>query len=161
MPIIQDSVVTIHYTLKDDAGEVLDRSQAGEPLTYLQGHGQLISGLERQLLGKNAGDKLSVSVPATEGYGEYNQGLVQEVPRHLLQGIDDIRPGLRLRAETDQGPRSVIVTKVADDAVTLDANHPLAGKTLHFDIEIAAVRDATDDELAHGHVHGPGGHHHH
>lgn len=160
MTISQDSVVTIHYTLTDDDGDILDRSAAGEPLSYLHGHGQLIPGLERELSGKSAGDKLSVSVPAADGYGEYKESLVQEVPRHLLEGIDDLRPGMRLKAQTDQGPRSVTVTKVADQVVTLDANHPLAGKTLHFDIEVAAVRDATDEELSHGHVHGPGGHDH-
>lgn len=160
MSITQDSVVTLHYTVKDDAGELLDRSPEGEPVSYLHGHGNLIPGLERELSGKNAGDKLSVNVAPAEGYGEYDRNLVQDVPRQLLQDIESLRPGMRLRAQTDQGARSVTVTHVADDAVTLDANHPLAGKHLHFDIEITDVRDATHDELEHGHVHGPGGHDH-
>jgi FKBP-type peptidyl-prolyl cis-trans isomerase SlyD len=160
MTIKQDSVVTIHYTLTDDAGEVLDSSPAGQPLSYLHGHGNLIPGLERQLTGKSVGDKLSLKVAPAEGYGEYHQSLVQSIPRERLAGIGEVRPGMRLRAETDKGPRSVTVTYVADDLVTLDANHPLAGRNLNFKIEIASVRQATDEELAHGHVHGPGDHHH-
>jgi FKBP-type peptidyl-prolyl cis-trans isomerase SlyD len=126
----------------------------------LHGHGQLIPGLERELTGKSAGAKLSVKVSPADGYGERNPGLVQEVPRHLLDGVRDLRPGMRLQAETDTGPRSVLVTQVLDEVVTLDANPPLAGQTLHFDVQIVEVREATDEELAHGHVHGPGGHHH-
>jgi FKBP-type peptidyl-prolyl cis-trans isomerase SlyD len=160
MSITQNSVVTLHYTLKNDAGEVLESTADGQPMSYLHGQGNLIPGLERELTGKSVGDSLSVKVLPADGYGERNPSLVQEVPRHLLDGVRDLRLGMRLRAETDQGPRSVLVTKIADEAVTLDANHPLAGQTLHFDIEIAEVREATRDELTHGHVHGPGGHHH-
>jgi FKBP-type peptidyl-prolyl cis-trans isomerase SlyD len=160
MSITQNSVVTLHYTLKNDASEVLESSLNGQPLAYLHGRGQLIPGLERELTGKSAGEKLSVKVSPADGYGEHNPGLVQEVPRHMLDGVRDLRPGMRLQAETDTGPRSVLVTQVLDEVVTLDANHPLAGKTLHFDVQIVQVREATDEELAHGHVHGPGGHHH-
>lgn len=156
MSITQDSVVTLHYTLKDDAGQLLERSPADEPVSYLHGHGNLIPGLERELSGKNAGDRLSVQVAPAEGYGEYDKDLVQDVPRDLLKDIDSLRPGMRLTAQTDQGARSVTVTHIADDTVTLDANHPLAGKQLHFEIEITGVRDATSEELEHGHVHGPG-----
>jgi FKBP-type peptidyl-prolyl cis-trans isomerase SlyD len=160
MLIAQDSVVTLHYTLKDDAGEVLDSSSAGEPLAYLHGHGNLIPGLERALAGKGPGDKLQVRVPPAEGYGEYDRQLIQRVPRRNLRGISNLRAGMRLQANTGQGVRSVTVTQIAGDMVTLDANHPLAGKSLNFEVEIAEVREATPEEIAHGHVHQPGGHHH-
>lgn len=159
MTIKKDSAVTFHYTLKDDAGAVIDSSQSGEPLAYLHGHGNLVPGLERELEGKNSGDKLSVKVSPGEGYGEYSRSLVQKVPRRSLKGIARITVGMRLHAQTEQGPRAVTVTHVAGDMVTIDANHPLAGKNLNFEIEINEVRAATEDELAHGHVHGPGGHH--
>lgn len=160
MAIGTDSVVTIHYTLKDDTGEVLDHSEPGEPLAYLHGHGNLISGLEKELSGKSAGDSLTVTVPAAEGYGEYDDNLVQSVPRRALRGIKDVKVGMRLHAQTAEGPRAVTVTKVLGDMVTLDGNHPLAGKSLHFDVQIEAVRPASEEELSHGHVHGPDGHHH-
>jgi FKBP-type peptidyl-prolyl cis-trans isomerase SlyD len=161
MTISRDSVVTIHYTLKDDAGEVIDSSASGEPLAYLHGHGNIVPGLERELTGRNAGDKLSVRVAPAEGYGEYDKGLVQSVPRRALGGIKDVRPGMHLHAQTEEGPRTVTVTDVTGDSVTLDGNHPLAGKHLNFDIQIEEVRQATEEELSHGHVHGPHGHHGH
>ena len=161
MPIAQDSVVTIHYTLKDDAGEVIDSSVTAEPLAYLHGHGNLVPGLERELEGKQAGDKLNVQVSAADGYGEFNKELVQRVPRRALQGISNLRVGLRLQAQTPEGPRPVVITNITGDMVTIDGNHPLAGKALNFEIEITDVREATEEELSHGHVHGPGDHHHH
>jgi FKBP-type peptidyl-prolyl cis-trans isomerase SlyD len=161
MSIQQDSVVSIHYTLKDDKGAVLDSSPEGQPLSYLHGHGNLIPGLERELTGKGAGDKLQVAIAPGDAYGEYQQELVQQVPRSALSNIPDVRPGMQLSAQTDKGPRSVTVKEVGGDTVTLDANHPLAGMTLHFAVEVADVRNASAEELAHGHVHGPGGHHHH
>jgi FKBP-type peptidyl-prolyl cis-trans isomerase SlyD len=160
MPIARDSVVTIHYTLKDDAGGVIDSSASGEPLAYLHGHGNIVPGLEKELTGRDVGDKISVKVAPAEGYGEYDKDLVQSVPRRALSGIKDVRPGMHLHAQTEQGPRTVTVTRVAGDMVTLDGNHPLAGKNLHFDIQVEDVRQATEEELTHGHVHGPHGHHH-
>ncbi len=160
MTVTRDSIVTIHYTLRDDAGTIIDSSTSGEPLAYLHGHGNLVPGLERELAGKNAGDKLSVKLAAADGYGEYDKQLVQRVPLRSLRGISDLKVGMRLQAQTQQGPRAVMVTHIAGDMVTLDGNHPLAGKNLSFEIEIAAVRAATQEELSHGHVHGPGGHHH-
>ena len=160
MSIARDSVVVIHYTLKDDAGEVIDSSASGEPLAYLHGHGNIVPGLEKELTGRDAGDKISVKVSPAEGYGEYDKGLVQSVPRRALRGIKDVRPGMHLHAQTEQGPRTVTVTRVAGDMVTLDGNHPLAGKNLNFDIRIEEVRPATEEELSHGHVHGAHGHHH-
>ena len=160
MSISQDQVVSIHYTLTDEAGLVIDRSADGEPLTYLHGHGNLIAGLERELAGKSAGERLNVTIAPTDAYGEYDRALVQQVPRRALKGVPNLRVGLQLEAHTPQGPRVVRVTRLAGDMVTLDGNHPLAGKTLKFAVEIAAVRDATAEELTHGHVHGPGGHAH-
>jgi len=160
MSIAQDQVVSIHYTLRDDAGEVVDRSADGAPLAYLHGHGQLIPGLERELTGKKPGERLQVKVPPAEAYGEYDHALVQKVPRRALKGVGDPRVGMRLQAQTPQGPRAVTVTQVSGDLVTLDGNHPLAGKNLNFEVEVAAVRPATEEDLAHGHVHGAGGHHH-
>ena len=160
MTITPDTVVTLHYTLKDDAGEVIDSSAAGEPLAYLHGHGNIVPGLERELTGRNAGDKLSVRVLPAEGYGEYDKDLVQSVPRRALRGIKDVQPGMHLHAQTEHGPRTLTVTRVAADMVTLDGNHPLAGKHLNFDIHIEDVRQATEEELSHGHVHGAHGHHH-
>ena len=160
MSISPDQVVSIHYTLRDDSGEVIDRSAQGEPLAYLHGRGQLIAGLERELTGREAGDRLDVKIAPAEGYGEYDRELVQQVPRRALKGVGQLRVGLRLQAQTPDGPRAVTVTQLNGDMVTLDGNHPLAGKTLHFQVEVAAVRAATEEELAHGHVHGAGGHHH-
>jgi FKBP-type peptidyl-prolyl cis-trans isomerase SlyD len=150
MSIQQDQVVSIHYTLKNDAGDVLDSSADGEPLTYLHGHGNLIAGLERELTGRKAGDKLQVKIPPADGYGEYDKALIQKVPRRALKGIP----------KTEEGVRAVTVSHVAGDMVTLDGNHPLAGQNLNFEVEVAEVRPASAEELSHGHVHGPGGHHH-
>lgn len=159
MSIKQNSVVTFRYTLKDDAGEIIDSSAEGEPLAYLHGHGNLVPGLERELEGKSSGDRLSVKVSPADGYGEYSAQLVQKIPRRSLKGVAQVTVGMRLHAQTEQGPRAVTVTHVMGDMVTIDANHPLAGKNLNFDIEIDGVREPTEEELAHGHVHGPGGHH--
>lgn len=161
MAIAQDSVVTIHYTLKDDAGEIIDSSVDAEPLPYLHGHGNLVPGLERELEGKNVGDKINVTVQPQDGYGDYDKKLVQRVPRRALQGIANIRVGLRLQMQSPEGPRTVVVTNVMGDMVTLDGNHPLAGKALNFEVEVTDIRPATEEELSHGHVHGPGDHHHH
>ena len=161
MQVARDAVVLIHYTLTNDAGEVLDSSSGGEPLAYLHGGGNIVAGLEEALEGKAAGDKLNVALPAEKAYGPRDASLVQQVPRRAFQGVSDLRPGMRFTAQTEQGPRAVVVTRVAGDMVTVDGNHPLAGQAHNFDVEIAEVRAATAEELQHGHVHGPGGHHHH
>jgi FKBP-type peptidyl-prolyl cis-trans isomerase SlyD len=160
MSITQDQVVSIHYTLTDDAGEIIDHSAEGEPLAYLHGRGNLIPGLERELTGKSAGDKLRVKIPPADGYGAYDAALVQRVPRRALKGVADLRLGMRLQTQTAQGARTVTVTQISGGMVTLDGNHPLAGKNLTFEVQVAAVRAATAEELSHGHVHGAGGHHH-
>jgi FKBP-type peptidyl-prolyl cis-trans isomerase SlyD len=160
MQITKDAVALIHYTLTDDEGTKLDSSEGGEPLAYIHGNGNLIPGLERELEGKTAGDKLSVKIAPADAYGEYDKALVQRIPRRSLKGIDNIYVGMQLHAQSDHGTRAVTVTQVVGDMVTIDGNHPLAGKQLNFDVEVAAVRAATEEELSHGHVHGPGGHHH-
>ena len=161
MQIASDAVVSIHYTLTDDSGATLDSSAGGEPLAYLHGKGNLIPGLENALVGKQAGDKLQVKVAPAEGYGEYDKALLQNVPRRSFKGVGNVQVGMQFQVQSPQGPRAVTVTRVAGDMVTVDGNHPLAGKNLNFDIEITDVRVASEEELAHGHVHGPGGHHHH
>ena len=160
MDITADRVVTIHYTLKDDSGTVLDSSAGSDPLAYIQGHGNLISGLEKALEGKTGGDRLAVAIAPADGYGIRNEALIQRVPRRTLQGAGEIRKGMQFQARTDDGMRMFTVTGIVGDMVTLDGNHPLADKTLHFDVEIVEVREASAEELEHGHVHGPGGHHH-
>ena len=160
MEITADTVVLIHYTLKDDSGAVLDSSAGGEPLAYIQGHGNLVPGLEKALEGKQDGNTLAITVPPADGYGIRDQKLVQRVPKRSLQGSGEIRKGMQFQARTDDGMRLFTVTGVAGDMVMLDGNHPLADQNLHFDIEVVSVREATTEELEHGHVHGAGGHHH-
>ena len=160
MDITADRVVIIHYTLKDDSGTVLDSSAGADPLAYIQGHGNLISGLEKALEGKTGGDRMAVSIAPADGYGVRDEALIQRVPRRSLQGAGEIRKGMQFQARTPDGMRMFTVTGIVGDMVTLDGNHPLADKTLHFDVEIVEVREASAEELEHGHVHGPGGHHH-
>jgi FKBP-type peptidyl-prolyl cis-trans isomerase SlyD len=161
MQIAHEKVVLIHYTLRNDAGEVIDSSSGGDALAYLHGQGNIIPGLEKALEGRQAGDKLSVKVEPAEGYGERDAKLVQQVPRRQFGGAN-VEPGMQFHAQTSQGHARVVTVKsIVGDMVTVDGNHPLAGENLHFDVEVTDVRDATAEELEHGHVHGPGGHHHH
>ena len=160
MKISQDSVVAFLYTLKDQAGATIDQSH-GEPLAYLHGHGQIVPGLERELTGRATGEKLQVHVLPADGYGEYDAARVQKVPRQAFSGIPDLQEGMTLGARTQSGGHTqVVVREIGPDAVTVDGNHPLAGQDLFFDIEIVDVRAASEEELAHQHVHGPGGHEH-
>lgn len=160
MQVSKHTVVTINYTLTNDRGDVLDSSQGGEPLAYIQGIGSIIPGLEAALEGKQKGDTLSVSIAPEQGYGERNDALVQQVPLSLFEGVDEVKPGMQFHAQTQAGVQVVTVTKVEGDQVTIDGNHPLAGETLNFEVEVLDVREATAEELDHGHVHGPGGHDH-
>lgn len=160
MNVKRNKVVSIHYTLRDDAGNVLDSSSGRAPLAYLHGNGKLVPGLESALDGKSAGDKLIVTVAPEQGYGVRDAGLVQILPRTKFAGDAEIAPGMQFQAKGAGGVRLITVTSVERDLVTVDANHPLAGKTLHFQVEITEVRQATREELEHRHVHGPGGHHH-
>lgn len=161
MHISKDSVVSIHYTLTDDQGDVIDSSVNAEPLVYLQGAGNIIPGLENALSGKVAGDALTVRVSPEEGYGVVIADLIQQVPRQMFQGIDVIEPGMVFQAQDGSGSiQQVQVTAVEGDTITVDSNHPLAGKHLNFEVTIVTVRPASTEEINHGHVHGPGGHHH-
>lgn len=145
------------YALKDDDGTVLDQSQPGQPLTYLHGHSNIIPGLEAALEGKTSGESVEVRVDPASGYGEPNPALEQVVPRDRFEGVESLEVGMQFQANTDQGPVSVRVTKVDDDDVTVDGNHPLAGKHLNFDVTITEVRAGTEEEIAHGHIHQGGG----
>lgn len=148
MKIERTKVVSIHYTLKDKDGIVIDSSTDSEPLEYMHGFGSLIPGLERELEGKEEGDKFSAEIAPADGYGEYNEALVAEVPRSQFDADFPIEEGQSFTAETATGSMVVRVTKVADDKITVDGNHELAGKTLFFDVEVVSVRDATEAELA-------------
>lgn len=157
--ISQDKAVTIHYTVKNPAGDILDQSSEERPLAFIFGRGMLIPGLEKAIEGKAAGDELSTVVGAAEAYGERHDGLIQTVPKNLF-GEQEISVGMQFRATTDQGEQSVVIVDVNETEVTVDGNHPLAGLDLSFDVKVVDVRDATAEELDHGHVHGPGGHEH-
>jgi FKBP-type peptidyl-prolyl cis-trans isomerase SlyD len=158
--IEKNRVVMLHYTLRDEHGTVLDSSSGRNPMSYLHGKGNLILGLEQALAGKTAGEKLDVTVPPELGYGRRDERLVQILPRGKFAEDVELVPGMQVRASGPQGARMVTITNVERDFVTIDANHPLAGRTLYFSVEVTEVRKATHEEVAHGHVHGPGGHHH-
>ena len=155
MRIEEHAVVLIHYVLTNDDKEVLDSSEGQEPLAYLHGTGHLIPGLEAQLLGKAAGDQLDVTVQPNDGYGEFNEELVQTVSSDVFDGVDAIEPGMQFQTSNDDGSggETITVINVENDEVTIDGNHPLAGVTLHFAVDIVNVREATAEELEHGHVH--------
>jgi len=159
--IEKDKVVQFHYRLKDDTGTELEDSRRGEPMAYLHGHGNIIPGLENAMSGHQAGDQFDVTVAPADGYGERKEGMQQRVSAKYLKHAGKLRPGMTVSVSTDQGPRTVTVIKVGLKTVDVDGNHPLAGKTLTFNIEVVDIRDATDEEISHGHAHGPGGHHHH
>lgn len=148
------TVVSIHYTLKDEDGQVIDTSEGAEPLSYLHGAGNIIPGLENALSGKAAGDAFDVVVEPRQGYGEYQAELLQVVPRAAFEGVESIEPGMAFTAQAADGSqRRIVVREVEGDDVTVDANHELAGVDLHFSVEVVGVREATEDEVAHGHVH--------
>ncbi len=160
MTIGNESVATLNYTLKNDKGELLDTSEGREPLVYLHGVGALIPGLEAELAGKSVNDKLQVVISPENAYGNRQEDLLRVVSKDGFQGEEELIEGMRVQLDTDQGPVIAVVTKIEDNDVTLDLNHPLADVTLHFDVEIIDVRAATTDEISHGHVHGVGGHEH-
>jgi len=153
--IIGDNlVVSLHYTLTDGEGETIDSSIDDEPMAYLHGAGNIIPGLENALVGKAVGDKFAVTVEPADGYGDIEPELEQTIDRAAFQGVDVIEVGMNFEAQGDQGEvRSILVTAVDGDNITIDANHPLAGVTLNFDVEVVAIREATEDELEHGHAH--------
>lgn len=161
MTISQHKVVTIHYKVVDaESEEVIDSSDGGEPMTYLHGAQNIIPGLEQALEGKVVGDEVAVNVEAADAYGEYSEDRIQQVPIETFEEMEKIEPGMMVTSESEEGRINLMVTEVDETTVTVDANHPLAGKSLKFDVRIEAVRDASEEELAHGHVHGPGGHDH-
>jgi FKBP-type peptidyl-prolyl cis-trans isomerase SlyD len=161
MLIAANKAVSINYTLTNDAGEVIDSSAGGAPLAYLHGAGNIIVGLEKALLGKQAGDKVKVTVEPEEAYGEYSAELVANLNRSMFEGVEQLEVGMQFHASgPDGGMQIVTIRDIDGDDVTVDGNHPLAGQRLSFEVEIVSVRDATEEELAHSHVHGEGGHHH-
>lgn len=160
MQIAKNKVVSINYTLTDDAHNVIDSSDGAEPLTYLHGSQNIIPGLENALTGKSVGDKLKVTVAPEEAYGERLEDMVQVVPRDRFEPDAELEVGMQFQTPTEDSVSIVTITKVDADNVTVDANHPLAGLTLLFSVEVVSVRDASAEELSHGHVHGAGGHHH-
>ncbi|RBP78121.1 FKBP-type peptidyl-prolyl cis-trans isomerase SlyD [Shewanella putrefaciens] len=157
MKITQHSAVTIHYRLSDQEGRLLEDSFDSEPMLYLHGTENLIPGLEAALDGKSKGEKLDVTISAEEAYGPYHDGLRQAVPLEAFGDIEDIVPGMRFIAETEMGQRPVQVMEVKDDVVIVDGNHPLAGQSLNFSVEIVDIREASAEEIAHGHIHAQGG----
>jgi len=156
MVIADQKVVSIHYRLSNDDGQIIQESAGGAPLSYVHGAGNIIPGLESALSGKTAGDKLNVSVDPEQGYGARNDALIQELPRDVFEGVEDIQEGMQFQAHSEQGTQVITVTKVDGERVIVDGNHPLAGQTLNFEVEVDSVRDATAEEIAHGHVHKEG-----
>ena len=154
MQIAEQSVVSIHYTLTNDAGETLDTSDGREPLVYLHGAQNIIPGLENELTGKSVGDSFDVTIQPENAYGTVNPELVQTVPHSAFEGVEKVEPGMQFQARGDDGETQVIaVTEVTDSGVTVDGNHPLAGQVLNFSVCVEKVREATEDEIAHGHLH--------
>lgn len=159
--ISHGSVVSFHYTLTDDDGDVIDSSEGREPLAYLHGFGNIVPGLERQLEGLSIGDALDAVVPPGEGYGEVNPAGIQKAPRAAFPPDAELQPGMQVAAQGPGGQWIPLwIREVHEDFVIIDRNHPLAGVTLHFAVQIVSVRAGSEEELAHGHPHGPGGHGH-
>ncbi len=159
MQIAQNKVAIITYTLTNVNGEVIDQANEEQPFSFIAGTGNIIPGLDEALAGKVAGDAVTATITPEKAYGERSDELTQTVPMEMFQGVDSVEPGMQFNAQTNQGMSVVTVTHVEGDQVTIDGNHPLAGETLNFDVRILEVRDATADELEHGHVHGPGCNH--
>ncbi len=160
MKISKGKVVSMHYALRDATGEILDSSEGQAPLDYLHGYGNIIAGLEKALENKAAGERFNAVIPPEEGYGVRRESLVKTVPLSNFKDPNAVEVGAQFLADTSQGQRLATVTRIDDRNATVDLNHPLADQTLNFDIDVVAVRDATDEELAHGHVHGAEGHGH-
>ena len=156
MQVADNTAVSIHYTLTNDEGEVLDSSIEDEALVYLHGSGNIISGLEQSLVGKVAGDKFKVRIEAEHAYGELSDDMIQVISRDMFDGIDDIEVGMQFHADVSHGTGVVTVISLDDNEVTVDGNHPLAGQALTFDVEVLEVRAATEEESHQGHIHGAG-----
>lgn len=157
MTVKKDKVVEMHYTLKNEAGGVIDSTKEQEPMPFLQGHGNIVPGLEKAIEGMKVGESCEVKVEPKEAYGEHHPEGIQEIPMAALQGIDNLTIGMELQSQDEQGnPFIVCVKEINKDTVIVDANHPLAGQTLHFNISIESVREASKEELEHGHIHAHG-----
>ena len=159
MQITDKTAVSIHYILTNNANEQLDSSRGDEPMKYLHGSGQIISGLENALTGKVAGDKFKVTVAPDEAYGEKKQDMLQVVPMSIFEGAGKVEVGMQFHADASHGVNIVTVNKIEGDQVTIDGNHPLSGESLTFDVEVINVRRATEDELNQNHIHGAGCNH--
>jgi FKBP-type peptidyl-prolyl cis-trans isomerase SlyD len=151
--VANDAVVEFEYTLTDKEGKVLDKSEGRGPLAYIQGKQNIVPGLEKQMTGKKVGDKFTANVPCGEAYGEYHEGMVQAVDKSQFDGVDNLQIGMQFQVQTEQGLILVMVKEIQEDKVVLDGNHPLAGVDLTFDVEVVSLRAATEEELAHGHLH--------
>jgi FKBP-type peptidyl-prolyl cis-trans isomerase SlyD len=156
MQIANDKAVSLHYTLTNAVGDLLDSSVEGDALVYLHGQGNIIAGLEAALTGKVAGDTFNVSIAPQDAYGEFRDDMLQVVDRSMFEGVDDLEIGMQFHAEVNHGSGIVTIVAIDGDQITLDGNHALAGETLVFDVEVLDVRDASAEELAHGHIHGAG-----
>ena len=161
MLIANQHVVAIDYTLSNDAGEVIDSSAGAEPLVYLHGAGNIIAGLENALAGKAVGDELEVSIEPEDAYGEYSAELITNLGREMFEGVEELEVGMQFHASAPDGGMQIVTVRDVDgDQVTIDGNHPLAGQQLNFKVKVISVRAASEEEVAHGHVHGEGGHQH-
>ena len=159
MTVQKNTIVTIKYTLTDESGNMIESSEDQEPFTYLHGTGNVIPGLEASLEGKSAGEAIRVSIPPEDAYGEWDEAKVLEIPKEQFSGVDEIKAGMQFSVHSSAGEQIVTVSKVEGEKVMVDANHPLAGKTLNFDVNVVDVRNATQEEIQHGHAHGAHGHH--
>ncbi|MCJ7552313.1 MAG: peptidylprolyl isomerase [Ignavibacteriaceae bacterium] len=161
MPLAQNKAITFNYTLKDDEGNILDTTKGSSPFSFLSGNGQILPKLEDEMSGMLLGSKKNVKIDAADAYGEYNEEAVQKVERTNFPKDVDLQPGMQFVTNSPDGHQMpFIISEIKEDDVTIDFNHPLAGKNLEFDVELLDIRDATTEEIAHGHIHGQGGHHH-
>lgn len=161
MPIAQNKIVTFNYTLKDDTGNVLDSTDGSTPFSFLSGNGQILPKLENAMDGMLVGSKKNVKISAPDAYGTYNENAVQQVDRTNFPENADLQPGMQFVANSPEGNQMpFIISEVQENNIKIDFNHPLAGKNLEFDVELIDIRDATAEEIAHGHAHGAGGHNH-
>ena len=160
MNVERNSVVRFHYTLRDESGSQIENSRGGSPMAVLVGHGGIIPGLEEALMGRAPGERFEVTITPEQGYGPRHDNLVQRVPKKYFRDPGRLKAGATATVGTKEGPRMVTVIKVGMSVVDVDLNHPMAGRTLAFEIEIVDVREASEEELAHRHVHGEGGHQH-
>ena len=158
--ISKDCVVTLNYRLRSEKDETLDSSDQAGPIVYIQGAEDILQGIENAVEGLSINDEVSITIAAADAYGEYEPEKVETVPRSAFVGMDDIQVGMQVQEETEHGPMQITIKEVTDDQVVVDANHPLAGQSLHFDLQVKAIRMATPEELDHGHVHGEHGHNH-